>query len=72
MSSMVVSNLHIPGGTIRPPEANSPLVIDTNAVLPYAIAFQSLQSIAGRDAQLFKIDNSVQYQEFAARLALDA
>jgi hypothetical protein len=41
-------------------------------VLPYAIAFQSLQSIAGRDAQLFEVDNSVQYQEFAARLALDA
>jgi len=44
---MVVDNLHVrrPGRAVSPLEANSPLVINGDAVLPFPVSFQRLKTI---------------------------
>jgi len=43
---MVIHNLDFERVSIGPTEADAPLVVDPDAVLPLAIARQSLQTIA--------------------------
>src|SRR5437870_13704531 len=42
---MVVHNFDFEGVCIGPPEADAPLVVDPNAVLPLAVTSKSLQTI---------------------------
>jgi hypothetical protein len=39
---MIVDDLDVKGVTVTPPEADPPLLVDPDAVLALAIAFQSL------------------------------
>jgi hypothetical protein len=49
---MIIDNLDVPGVPAAPDEADSPLVVNSNAVLPLPIAVELLQTVAGRDAQI--------------------
>ncbi len=42
-----------------PPEANAPLIVDPNAVLPRSITLELLQPIPGRYAKVFEPHRSV-------------
>jgi hypothetical protein len=42
---VVVSYFNICGITVIPNEADSPLIVDPDTVLPFSIAFQHLQPI---------------------------
>jgi hypothetical protein len=53
---VVIRDLDVRGSRRRPYEADAVLIIDADAVLPGAIAFQRFQAIAGRNAQI--IDSS--------------
>lgn len=52
--------------SIRPAKANSPLIIDANAVLTGTIAFKRLKMIAGRDPQILKAISDFELSEFPA------
>jgi len=54
-----------------PDKADSPLVIDANAVLTLAVGFQCFQLVAGRDAQAGEFGGGVDLKQFAPRDALD-
>src|SRR5437667_11741095 len=59
---MVISNLDI-GRTRRtggPLKANSPLIIDANAVLAFAVAMERLQSVAVEHSKVFQTDRGIQ------------
>jgi hypothetical protein len=45
---MVIDNLYIEAVAIAPHKTDSPLVIDSNRVLPFAITPQCLQLVAWR------------------------
>jgi hypothetical protein len=49
---MIVGDFDIKSIPVSPSETDSPLVVDSNAVLPRTIAFQSLQPITGRNLQI--------------------
>jgi hypothetical protein len=51
---MVVNNFDIEGITAFPGKANSPLLIDTDAVLSLPFALQFLKMVCRRDSQGFK------------------
>ncbi len=51
---MVVDDFDVPGAVFPPSEANSPLIIDSDAVLPSPISGKLLQSVAGRHSESFK------------------
>ena len=51
-TSVVIDDFHVVGVGFLPPEANPPLIVDSNAVLPCAIAPQGLQAIARWHSQI--------------------
>jgi len=51
---MVINNLDIFWPLARPNKAHAKLIVNANAVLPGAIMFQCLQSIAGWDTKIVK------------------
>jgi hypothetical protein len=51
---VVIDNLDVFGSMSGPAKADSPLVIDPDAVLPFSVAPQALESIAGRHTQVIE------------------
>ena len=60
---MVVNNLNFEGVLTLPAKANPPLVVDADAVLALAVAFQGLQMVAIGDAQVLQAPGLVQEQQ---------
>src|SRR5262249_5248950 len=63
--SMIVDDLDIVGVAVAPAEADAPLVIDPNAVLPFAISGQPLQPISRRRPQVLEIASIVKLHQLA-------
>jgi hypothetical protein len=56
---VIVHNLYILGSSI-PTEADAPLVVDPDAVLPHPVPSQRLKPIAWRDPQIVEPDRCVE------------
>ena len=71
-SSVVVHDLDVVGAAVRrPPEADPPLVVDPDAVLPLAVTPQRFEAVAGRDTQGHQCSGGVDLQQLASRDPLD-
>lgn len=64
---MVVHDLDIFRSGFRPAKANSPLVVNANAVLTGAIAFQGLKAVAGRYSQVSETSGDLELPHLASR-----
>ena len=62
---MVSGDFYIAGVSLEPTETDTPLVIDSNTVLPRPIAFQLLKSVSRWNAQVPEHVCSVDNHEFA-------
>jgi hypothetical protein len=51
---MVINDLDVVDISLSPGEANPPLLIDPDAMLSLAIAFQSLKPVVWRDLQVLE------------------
>ena len=60
MSSMVVHDIDLKGVPVLPAKADSPLVVDPDAVLPASIAAEFLQPVAERHAKIVQILGAVE------------
>ena len=69
---MIVHNLDILSIAIAPDKADSPLVIDADAVLALAITRELFKAIAGRNAQILQRLRVVQHGELASGDSFDA
>jgi hypothetical protein len=49
---MIVHNLYVVSVSLSPHKTNAPLVIDADTVLPVAVSFQWMKSVAARHAQI--------------------
>jgi hypothetical protein len=58
------------GISVLPAEADSPLVVDPNAVLSCAASREALQTVPGRDAQLPQSLGRIQEEELAVGSSL--
>jgi hypothetical protein len=56
---------------IDPPKTHSPLIIDSDTVLPFAIAFERFESVAWRCHEVFKPAGLMKIKQLAASCALD-
>jgi hypothetical protein len=63
--SVVIDNFQILGPAVAPHEADTPLIVDPDAVLARPIAPQGLKPIPGRRAQIAQIDGGIEHIEFA-------
>lgn len=68
---MIVRDFHIKGVTFPPIEADTPPVVDADAVLPSPITSQSLQPVAGRNSKVLKPHGGVKHQQLSPGNALD-
>ena len=62
---MVVHNFHVQRIFALPAEANPPLVIDTDAVLPVPVALQRFKPISRWSAQILQAPGLVQQQQLS-------
>ena len=63
---MIIDDLDIVGLAIVPPETNTPLVIDPNAVLAVSITRELFQAISRRDAQVIQSFRRINEQELSS------
>jgi hypothetical protein len=57
--------------SIPPDEAESPLIIDANAVLTHPIPLQRFQPVTRRDPEVIQPPSRVKIQQFASRHSLE-
>ena len=69
---MVIHNLDLARVTAFPPKADAPLVVDSDAVLPFALAFKDLKPVAWRHGHLPQFRRRVEGEQFPPRAPLDA
>jgi hypothetical protein len=70
LSLVIIDNLNINDITVRSSETDAPLIINTNTVLPGALAFKELKPIAGRTLQKRQAGCTVQLFQFTFRHVL--
>ena len=69
---MVVNDLNPFWTSVAPPKADTPLIIDSNTVLPRTITAQTLESVTRRNPEVFQTARSVNLTQLAQRDAHDA
>ena len=69
---MVVNDLNPFWTSFAPPEADTPLIVDSNTVLSRSITAQTLESVARRDPEVFQTTRGVNLTYFAQCDAHDA
>jgi hypothetical protein len=62
---VIVHYFHVNGISVFNPKADTPLVIDTDAPLTFAVSLQSLQPVAGRRTEVFKPIGIVKHLQLA-------
>lgn len=56
---MVIDDLNTLRMALSPEKANSPLVIDANAMLPLSIPFERFKPIRSRQSKIFQSDSRI-------------
>jgi len=68
---MIINDLNVSGLIFNPLEADAPLVINADAVLPRPLYFQLLKTIARGSKQVSNVFGIIQVDQFAASGALN-
>ncbi len=63
---MVICNLNIFNTAFRPPEADAPLIVDTNAMLACAVTLEGLKAITGRYPQITQPAGDLELPQLSA------
>ena len=70
--SMVIDQFHLVGIAVSPNKAQSPLIVDADAVLAFPVARQCLQPIAGRHPKIVQVPRVVEDHELLLRPSLES
>ncbi|HZZ08802.1 MAG TPA: hypothetical protein VFE43_09685, partial [Candidatus Binataceae bacterium] len=62
---MIVRDFHVQSIASSPSEADSPLVVDANAVLPRTVALKRLQAVPGNQHQIVQHFGGVEHFELS-------
>src|SRR5438876_1089921 len=69
--SMIVDDFDLPRAVVSPPKADSPLIVDSNAVLPTPITAEFLQPVTRRHTQVVQILRAVEHLQLSFGLCLE-
>jgi len=69
---VVVNNLNPFWTSVAPPKADTPLIIDSDTVLPRTITAQMLKPVARRNPKILQTTRGVNLPQLAQRNASDA
>lgn len=64
---MVINDLDICCAPVFKAEAQSPLLVDSNGILPFPVCGQFLQTIFWRNAQIVKRSGCIQHYQLSPR-----
>jgi hypothetical protein len=68
---MVINNFDIISVAFAPGEADPPLVVDSDAPLPFSIAVQFLESITRRYSEILDLGCSIEHPKLPERRSWD-
>jgi hypothetical protein len=68
---VVIDDRNLERVAVLPAETDPPLIVDPNTVLPETIAFEFLQAIARRNAEIFERLSSIDRYELSKHRALE-
>jgi hypothetical protein len=68
---VIIDDFNLVRAIVFPAEANAPRVVDADGVLAFAVSFESLQTVAGRDGEVFEFCDSVNLGKFPQGNTLD-
>ena len=68
---MIINDFHVVGVSFCPFKADAPLIVNADAVLSFAVASQSFQSVGRRDAQIIQILCVIEHTQFPQGSLLD-
>jgi hypothetical protein len=68
---MIIDDLDVIGVSLLPPEADTPLVVDPDTVLPGPVTLQFLKTVTRRDAQITQGVSGMQNNELPEHKALE-
>jgi hypothetical protein len=68
---VIIRDFNVVRVSVHPLETNPPLRIDANAMLSFAVATQSFQSVSGRNPQVFEPNFGVHQLQFVKRVLLN-
>ena len=63
---MIIDDFHVERVPVLPREAEAPLLVDPNTVLPLAITLQCLEHIRGRRQEIAQIHSTVEVLQLLA------
>ena len=69
--SVIVHDFNVIGVAIFPDKADSPLIVDANAVLPGPVTGKSFQTVSSRYAQVVQARSAVQDHQLSLRPTLN-
>lgn len=64
---MIIDYLNVVGVALAPTKANSPLVVDANAVLAFSVAFQRFEPISRQRGKREQVRRRIQHVELSLR-----
>lgn len=68
---MIINDFDIVGIAIRPTKTDTPLAIDSNAVLAFPLPFEQFEPVAGRNLQILEADCRIENPQFRQCRFLD-
>jgi hypothetical protein len=70
-NSMIIYNFNFINAVFSPFKTDSPLIIDVNAVLPFAYSLQRFKTVRGWDAQVIQSSRFMEHDQLSLCNALD-
>jgi hypothetical protein len=68
---VVIDDFHVVDVTFDPSEADTPLIVDPDAVLAFAVALERLKTIGWRNSQIIKGEGIAEHTQLAPGHGLD-
>ena len=68
---MVIDDFNVMSVALMPFKANTPPVVDPNAVLPLTISAQGLQPVGRWEAKIVQVKSGMKHDQLPFRLPLD-
>jgi hypothetical protein len=68
---VIIHNLNVVGVAVPPPKADTPPIVNPDAVLPGTVARQLLELVAGRDSQVIQRFGRVENEKFSQGRVLE-
>jgi hypothetical protein len=69
---MIIHDLNVIGVPVSPNKADTPLIVDPNAVLPFPVSVECFEAVPRRRRQVAQLSRNIQLAKFSLGHSLNA